>query len=151
IRQDVYDFFVNSDPQSLTQRLRGLAGLRAASDQLSEAAKAQHARDLQRLTDARDIGSALAGFHKDHASYPLTPLGQCEGGAYDNFAGLSGYLAPRYIKSIPKDRSPRSCAYNYLYQSDSLNYAVLIDLESVDHGKYPDGWCIAARNGALPS
>jgi hypothetical protein len=119
----------------------------AATDTVATAAQ-----DAQRLGDAHSLGEALAAYFKDHAAYPPPTAGTtCAGmAAFDNVGGLAGSLVPQYLKAIPKDPNPRACVYNYQYWSDVKNYAILVNIQSIDPYKYNDHWCIGAAAGTMP-
>ena len=107
------------------------------------------APDAQRLSDIHNLQKALDGYFKDHAVYPTTPEAVDCHPTYNNVGNLSGALVPKYIAAIPKDPSPKSCAYNYQYWSDSKNYVVMVHLENIDPGTYVDRWCIGAAGGSI--
>lgn len=50
------------------------------------------ANDSKRITDMRNMKTAIQAYYIDNGTYPPT-----------NFQGLSGYLVPEYIKAIPSD------------------------------------------------
>src|SRR5690349_21620504 len=60
------------------------------------------ARDAQRLDDMNKLRDALAGYFKDNSAYPPAPAGTTCGSAYDNLAGLTEPLVPKYIEALPK-------------------------------------------------
>ena len=85
------------------------------------------ARDVQRISDLKQIQNALAVYYGDHRSYPYT-----NGNWYGTCAYYGGYadwipgLVPTYISKLPQDQSYDCSTYRtYLYASDGINYTVL--------------------------
>lgn len=65
------------------------------------------ARDATRVTDMRNVKTAIESYYADNSSYPPA-----------NFTSLSSYLVPKYIKSIPIDpinAAQGGKAYIYYY------------------------------------
>lgn len=90
-------------------------------------------RDAKRLTDLKQIQSALTLYYNDNDLYPYTPnwWGNCSDWGSHGTSGSTGYipnLAPNYIKELPLDPKPISTNYCYLYRSspDSKSYMFLI-------------------------
>jgi hypothetical protein len=98
--------------------------------------------DAQRLSDISNLKDALNKYFNDNHSYPATPGGNQCSGSYNNVVNLSSDLVPKYISAIPKDPNPRSCTYNYLYESspDGTGYVLMVDLQDIDTATYSDGW-----------
>lgn len=110
---------------------------------------AQRSPDEQRLSDMQNLQKALESYFKDHAVYPATPAAiDCQS-PYNDVGNLSGVLSPHYITAIPKDPHPESCAYNYLYWSDTKSYSIMVRLDHIDPDKYGDRWCIGAASGSI--
>lgn len=109
----------------------------------------QRSADAQRLSDMQNLQKALDSYFKDHAVYPATPAGIGCQSTYNNVVNLYGELVPKYINEIPKDPHPESCAYNYLYWSDTKSYSIMVRLDNIDSSKYNDRWCIGAASGPI--
>lgn len=94
------------------------------------------ARDATRVTDMRNIRSALGAYNADNGIYPPT-----------NFQGLVAYLVPQYIKAIPVDsinaaRSGKAYIYyytttykktgpsSYVFTGSINDYIISMSLES---------------------
>jgi type II secretion system protein G len=86
------------------------------------------ARDAERLSNVKQVQTALETYWIDHGSYPSTGgsgnwHSTC-GWTVGTTSGPSGYipnLAPQYIPVLPTDPKevPGQC---YLYTSDGVNY-----------------------------
>lgn len=107
-------------------------------------------RDAQRMSDAHNLQQALADYFKDNGTYPGTPTSVACNTPNNNVANLAPSLVPKYIKAIPNDPKPPSCQANYIYLSDTKNYAVLIYLEDADPKTYQNQRCIAAASSPPP-
>jgi hypothetical protein len=103
------------------------------------------------MKDMGALRDALAAYYKDNSVYPALPPSVGCDPPYNNVAGLADTLAPKYIKNIGKDPNPASCGYNYWYWSDTHNYALLTNLETLNASDYPDRWCIGASAGTYPT
>jgi hypothetical protein len=112
--------------------------------------KTASVHDEQRLRDMRDLKTGLAAYFRDYSAYPETPVSSDCRPPYNNLGSLSGMLVPKYVKSIPRDPSPQSCDYDYMYWSDTQNYVILARLEMLDPAVYIDRWCIGASGGTIP-
>jgi type II secretory pathway pseudopilin PulG len=91
------------------------------------------ARDSQRLSDLRQLQTALEGYRTDRGAYPSTSdswWGNCDSmwGSH-GVTGSDGWipdLAPTYIHTLPLDPKPGPNSYNcYVYRSDGVDYMVL--------------------------
>lgn len=93
-------------------------------------------RDARRLSDIKQIQTALELYYSDNNTYPVT----ASGGTTVTSA-LGGVLAPTYIQSVPVDPSRTdNSTTGYLYCStDGQSYAVLIDQEKTD------AYCVEAQ------
>ncbi len=86
------------------------------------------ARDSARISNVKEVQTALSMYHSDNGSYPVSADQDWAGngadyGTYPN-TGATGYipnLAPTYIKELPID--PKQTATNgYIYKSDGTDY-----------------------------
>jgi len=82
------------------------------------------ARDAKRLSDIRQVATALQLYYLDNGRYPIragwmgtTP--GCYGGLANPNDVIPG-LVPKYLPSMPQDPSP-SGSYCYLYTTSSTN------------------------------
>jgi hypothetical protein len=107
-------------------------------------------RDAQRKKDMQNVGDALASYFKDNSVYPVEPGPVDCQAPYNNLGNLKAALVPKYIRALPKDPNPRNCLYNYLYWSDTRNYSIAVNLETVDPTQYNDHWCMGASVGTVP-
>jgi len=96
------------------------------------------ARDAKRISDLKQIQTALELYHTDNGVYPSTGMslgatvgdnyqGTCSGhGSYPT-SGPTGYvpsLAPTYMAQLPVDPKPSANAC-YLYASNGVDYLVM--------------------------
>jgi prepilin-type N-terminal cleavage/methylation domain-containing protein len=84
------------------------------------------ARDSARISNVKEVQKALAIFHSDYGSYPVSATWSGNGSDYGSLSntGVNGYipnLAPTYIKELPID--PNQTASNgYIYKSNGSDY-----------------------------
>jgi prepilin-type N-terminal cleavage/methylation domain-containing protein len=84
------------------------------------------ARDSARISNVKEVQKALAIFHSDYGSYPVSATWSGNGSDYGSLSntGVNGYipnLAPAYIKELPID--PNQTASNgYIYKSNGSDY-----------------------------
>jgi prepilin-type N-terminal cleavage/methylation domain-containing protein len=89
------------------------------------------ARDAQRLSDLRELRTALELYASDHkGAYPSTGgwWGNCSSYGGHGTSGSNGWipnLAPAYIPALPVDPHPAGTAYCYLYNGNGTNYMIL--------------------------
>lgn len=100
------------------------------------------ARDTRRISDLKQIQTALELYHTDNGSYPSTgvPVGSMPTGSGTHYRGVcssfgshattgsGGYvpnLAPNYISVLPTDPKPAANNTCYLYASDGVDYLVM--------------------------
>jgi len=107
-------------------------------------------RDTQRLKNAHNLEEALKQYFSDKQSYPVMPASTDCRPPYNDTPGLANDLVPKYIKSIPQDPDTRPCQYYDIYWSDTHNYLIMANLETIDRGQYDGNWCIAAATGPTP-
>ena len=84
------------------------------------------ARDVRRLSDIKQVQTALELYYFENGSYPVrsswigtTP--GCYSGPADPNNSIPG-LAPTYIPQIPQETHPAGPSYCYLYRSDGTDY-----------------------------
>ncbi len=94
------------------------------------------ARDAKRLSDLRQLETALALYRSTHGTYPVNPAptwwGACSGTASwysgDNpNTGANAWipnLAPAFIPELPNDPRPRD-SICYMYRSSATEYMIL--------------------------
>mgnify|MGYP001561196186 FL=1 len=87
------------------------------------------ARDARRITDLKQVQTALELYYDANGQYPLPAggsgvwSGHCPSyGNYDNY--ISG-LAPNYMASLPVDPKYDIGGNCYLYLSNSTDYALI--------------------------
>ena len=79
----------------------------------------QQGKDAVRKVDLETVKTALESYFIANSSYPTAP----------NYAGLTQYLTPGYIRNLPQD--PKSSqSYRYEVGSGGTNYILSADLES---------------------
>jgi len=81
------------------------------------------ARDVQRLSEARQLQTALELFYNAVGRYPLDSVDRGGGNTY-NFSDIQNDIVPDYIPSVPADDE-----FNYGSSSDGSSYSILIQLE----------------------
>jgi prepilin-type N-terminal cleavage/methylation domain-containing protein len=87
------------------------------------------ARDSARISNVKEVQKALAIFHSDYGSYPVSANnGNWAGNGSDygslSNTGVNGYipnLAPTYIKELPIDPNQTN-ANGYIYKSNGSDY-----------------------------
>jgi prepilin-type N-terminal cleavage/methylation domain-containing protein len=87
------------------------------------------ARDSARISNVKEVQKALAIFHSDNGSYPVSANnGNWAGNGSDygslSNTGVNGYipnLAPTYIKELPIDPNQTN-ANGYIYKSNGSDY-----------------------------
>jgi prepilin-type N-terminal cleavage/methylation domain-containing protein/uncharacterized protein (TIGR02145 family) len=87
------------------------------------------ARDSARISNVKEVQKALAIFHSDNGSYPVSANnGDWAGNGSDYgslpTSGSGGYipnLAPAYIKELPVDPN-QTAANGYIYKSNGSDY-----------------------------
>ncbi|GAC1413966.1 MAG: hypothetical protein NVSMB66_6800 [Candidatus Doudnabacteria bacterium] len=119
-----------------------------ASIVIASASKARlSARNSKRITDLKQIQTALELYYNDNGGYPNAGWGwrsQCSGyGGYTSANVIPG-LVPQYMSNFPSDptmniSTTTSC---YLYLSNGLDYKLLdhnitADFSPTDYFKYP--------------
>jgi prepilin-type N-terminal cleavage/methylation domain-containing protein len=90
-------------------------------------------RDAKRLSDTKEIQTALELYYHDNNAYPNTALawrGTCVGGGgIYGTTGASGYipnLAPTYIPVLPTEPQPVDSDSCYLYKSNGTDYLFMV-------------------------
>ena len=90
------------------------------------------ARDARRRGDLRQLATSLELNYNDNSNYPSTAgawWGNCSSYGSHGLTGANGYipnLAPGYLAQLPIDpkyNGPGGC---YLYQSNGVNYKLLV-------------------------
>jgi prepilin-type N-terminal cleavage/methylation domain-containing protein len=93
------------------------------------------ARDTRRMTDLKQIQSAVELYYDDHGTYPayiaFTDNTHC--GVGGNWCVFESVLAP-YLKDLPRDPLGLQTGYRYYYDSDSgdnyQTYGMMIRFEN---------------------
>ncbi|HVU75597.1 MAG TPA: type II secretion system protein [Candidatus Paceibacterota bacterium] len=97
-------------------------------------------RDARRLSDMKQLQTALELYYSDHNAYPVATSQTAVGSA------LTG-LVPTYITSISDDPLGGSYHYVYLSKSDGSFYC----LGSISEGTAPASTCNTTSLGATLS
>ena len=86
----------------------------------------EKARDARRLSDLRQVQTALELYYFDNGAYPVrsswigtTP--GCYSGPANPNDSIPG-LVPKYLPQIPEDPKRAGTNYCYLYRSDGTDY-----------------------------
>jgi uncharacterized protein (TIGR02145 family)/prepilin-type N-terminal cleavage/methylation domain-containing protein len=86
------------------------------------------ARDSARISNVKQVQTALSMYHSDYGSYPVSEGQDWAGNGADygslDTSGENGYipnLAPTYIKELPIDPN-QTDANGYIYKSDGNDY-----------------------------
>lgn len=92
----------------------------------------EKARDAKRMSDMRQLQTALEMYYNDNNSYPSTSgiwWGVSSGGGRRTTSGANAYipgLTPDYISVLPLDPNDVRTGWSgYLYRSDGTNYKLL--------------------------
>lgn len=108
------------------------------------------ARDTRRITDLKQMQTALEIYYDKNGQYPLPAggslvwSGHCpDYGNYNNY--ILG-LAPDYMASLPVDPKYDESYYGYLYKSDGKDYALIahMSMETICGGD-PSASCNPAH------
>lgn len=103
------------------------------------------ARDARRLSDLKQVQTALSMYYSDNGNYPSTGgigWANCTttwGGGGHGTSGASGYipnLAPTYIPALPLDPKPTEPSSCYVYTSNGTDYMFLV--HGTVEGTVPD-------------
>jgi len=114
----------------------------------------QKARDSKRLSDVKQIQTALELYFTDNNSYPTTTgatadLGmagyECLGGA--GFADSGDCSSPIYMGLVPKEPTPTQGQYIYTVDADLMGYTIALSLEGTINDL--TGCIEATQNGIL--
>lgn len=102
------------------------------------------ARDAKRVSDLKQIQTALTMYYADNGAYPSTSgqiRGVCSGYGGHAVSGATGYipnLAPTYIPVLPVDPKPTGAAADcIIYNSGGASEYVIANLRSYE-GVVPD-------------
>lgn len=95
------------------------------------------ARDARRMSDARNVQTALEMYYNDNTIYPAS--------ADVVFPGiLSSTLIPTFISSIPSD--PGGSTYRYYTNNGTVGYAIRVNFETKPACYYYGGSFTATGN-----
>jgi type II secretion system protein G len=87
------------------------------------------ARDARRITDLKQIQTALELYYDTSGQYPLPSRGSgVWSGHCPSYGDADDYipdLTPNYIASLPRDPKYDESYYCYLYKSDGKDYALI--------------------------
>ena len=107
-------------------------------------------RDAKRLSDMKQIQTALALYHSDNGSYPVsassTWAGHCSSFGSLGTTGSSGYipnLSPTYIPVLPLDPRPTGTDGCYIYRSNGTDYMFMVHVSvegTVPSSLYRPSW-----------
>ena len=106
-------------------------GLVATLSMVSLQSARIQARNTRRLTDLRQIRSALELYQNDHQGYPVSTGGAgVWDGLYSSWGDSSTNwidgLSPTYIAQLPRDpRNDTDPTRQYLYRSDGTDYKLI--------------------------
>ena len=102
----------------------------------------EKARDSKRLSDVKQMQTALELYFNDESSYPIAS-------AMDNCLSSDGFTATCpttgtvYMGQVPQD--PTKEAY-YTYNAVTTSYQIYVQLEG-NSGGFDAGWIVATPNG----
>lgn len=108
-----------------------IIGLLAAVVLSSLSLARARARDSTRLSDLRQLQTALETYKTENGRYPTTGgawWGVCRTVGNKGTSGPTGWipdLAPRFIAILPSDPKPSGSTSCYQYRSDSADYHLL--------------------------
>lgn len=84
-------------------------------------------RDAARNSDVKNIRTAIELYKADNGVYPPLGCADCGAGA----AGLSAYLVPTYMSSVPADPKPGNQNYQYVWGPvANASYSIKISYEA---------------------
>ncbi len=88
-------------------------------------------RDAKRVSDIRQLQVALEFYFDQNGTYPITNEWRGTCSAYGSYgaSGAGGWipdLAPNFIPVLPTDPRPIDPAGCYVYNSNGINYKVLV-------------------------
>lgn len=108
------------------------------------------ARDARRMSDLKQISTAMELYYSDNEAYPTT-VGTCANGtiaASDGGALCSGFQITNgtdvYLAAIPADPSSGS---NYIYNAETSGYCIEATLEAGDPFICNNGSCYSLAGG----
>jgi len=88
--------------------------------------------DSQRLSDVRQVQTALETYYNEKGEYPTTGdqfFGACASFGSHSNTGANGYvpnLAPTYIPVLPLEPKPIDAGSCYLYRSNGTDYLFMV-------------------------
>jgi type II secretion system protein G len=97
----------------------------------------QKGRDARRLSDIKQLQTALELYYSDHTAYPIV-------GSQSAVSSLSSALVPTYISSMSDDPLGGSYHYVYLSNADGSFYC----LGAIMEGTVPASSCNTTSLGA---
>lgn len=108
----------------------------------------QKARDSKRLSDLKQIQTALELYFTDHNAYPTTTVSSTLG-VDVTCLGSNGLgttcTEPIYMGLIPQEPTPTQGAYVYNTDADALGYTINATLEGTINDL--SGAIVASQNG----
>src|SRR3989338_6260996 len=99
----------------------------------------QKARDAKRVSDIKQVQSALDLYVTDKNGYPVGDglvLGGATASCLDNAVGfrVSGCTDPTYMGLVPQNPSPNGAAYTYTSYTDATNATECTAAPCVNYG-----------------
>jgi len=103
----------------------------------SLSAAREGARDAARLSDTKNVMTAIELYKNDNSTYPPHGGNNYGCGVSTCLAVLTNELTPAYISQIPQDPKYGNTTSGYRYCSSMGSYSILARLEGKNNG----GWC----------
>lgn len=105
-------------------------GLLSLLTVISLGQKREQMRDIERLSNLRDIQAHLELYYVNHNEYPVVtapgrPLGVADTACLSNSGFATVNCPDSIMQNIPKDPGD----YQYLYSSDGSSYTILAQIE----------------------
>lgn len=113
----------------------------------------QKSRDAKRLSDVKQIQTALELYFTDQNGYPTAPTGGVLGSTAAKCLGANGFHAnttgdtctsPVYMGLVPSNPAPGGA--DYAYSASSTSYSITFTLEG-DSGGFTTGQVTASPSG----